>query len=308
MLACGEEFEMRGIVLRGAIFAGILVGWAGTALAQGPQLAFTWDDLPAHSALAANTTRVEIGRKIVAAMKAGGLPPAYGFVNGVQLDHEPLSEPMLREWRAAGFPLGNHAYTHMNLNQRSLEDWEADVLKNEPVLEKYAAGSDWHWMRYPFLAMGETAEKRAGARKFLLAHGYKVADVTMSFGDYMYNEPYARCVAKNDAAGIAKLEESYLKMADAQIDYSRAAAKATWGHEIPLVLLMHVGAMDAEMLPRLIDLYKRRGFTFVTLQDAEKDPAYAADLDLSLPEPARKPNGPLPPYPREDFDVNAVCK
>jgi peptidoglycan/xylan/chitin deacetylase (PgdA/CDA1 family) len=299
---------MRVRILGVIVFAGIVLGLANAAMAQGPQLAFTWDDLPAHSALPANTTRVEIGKKIVAAMKAGGLPPAFGFVNGVQLDREPLSEPMLRDWRAAGFPLGNHGFTHMNLNQRPLEDWEADVLKNEPVLEKYAAGSDWHWMRYPFLAMGETAEKRAGARKFLLAHGYKVADVTMSFGDYMYNEPYARCVAKNDAAGIAKLEESYLKMADAQIDYSRAAAKATWGHEIPLVLLMHVGAMDAEMLPKLIELYKKRGFTFVTLEDAEKDPAYAADVDLSLPAPAWVRNGPVPPQPTPDFDVNAVCK
>ncbi len=299
---------MRVQILRGIVFAGMMLGWVSAALAQGPQLAFTWDDLPAHSSLPANTTRVEIGKKIVAAMKAAGLPPAYGFVNGIHLEHEPLSEPMLHDWRAAGFPLGNHAYSHMNLNQNSLEAWEADVLKNEPVLEKYAAGSDWHWLRFPYLAMGETAEKRAGARKFLLAHGYKIADVTMSFGDYMYNEPYARCVAKNDAAGIAKLEENYLKMADAQVDYSRAAAKATWGHDIPLVLLMHVGAMDAEMLPKLIELYKKRGFTFVTLQGAEKDPAYAADLDLSLPEPERKPSGPLPPYPHPEFDVNAVCK
>jgi peptidoglycan/xylan/chitin deacetylase (PgdA/CDA1 family) len=251
---------------------------------------------------------VEIGKKIVAAMKAGGLPPAFGFVNGVQLDREPLSEPMLRDWRAAGFPLGNHGFTHMNLNQRPLEDWEADVLKNEPVLEKYAAGSDWRWMRYPFLAMGETAEKRAGARKFLLAHGYKIANVTMSFGDYMYNEPYARCVTKNDAAGIAKLEESYLKVADAEVDHARAVAKAVWGNDIPYVLLMHVGAMDAEMLPKLIELYKKRGFTFVTLEDAEKDPAYAADVDLSLPAPAWVRNGPVPPQPTPDFDVNAVCK
>jgi peptidoglycan/xylan/chitin deacetylase (PgdA/CDA1 family) len=130
----------------------------------------------------------------------------------------------------------------------------------------------------------------------------------MSFGDYMYNEPYARCVAKNDAAGIAKLEESYLKMADETIDYSRAVAKATWGREIPYVLLMHVGAMDAEMLPKLIELYKKRGFTFVTLQDAEKDAAYAADLDLSLPEPGRTWQTPIPPAPHPDFDVNAVCK
>ncbi|WP_082662228.1 polysaccharide deacetylase family protein [Terracidiphilus gabretensis] len=299
---------MRVRILSEIVFAGIVLGWAAGALAQGPQIAFTWDDLPAHSALPANTTRVEIGKKILAAMKAGGLPPAYGFVNGVQLEHEPLSEPMLRDWRAAGFPLGNHAYTHMNLNQRSLEDWEADVLKNEPVLQKYAAGSDWHWMRYPYLAEGNTAEKSAGARKFLLAHGYKVADVTMSFGDYMYNEPYARCVAKNDAAGIAKLEESYLKVADAEVDHSRAVAKAVWGNDIPYVLLMHVGAMDAEMLPKLIELYKKRGFTFVTLQDAEKDPAYAADVDLSLPAPAWVRNAPVPPQPKPDFDVNAVCK
>ena len=281
---------------------------AASAQMQPLQIAFTWDDLPAHSALPANTTRVEIGRKLIAAMKEAKLPPAYGFVNGVQLANEPLSEPMLREWRAAGFPLGNHAWSHMNLNQRPLEDWEADVLKNEPVLEKYAAGSDWHWLRYPYLAMGETAEKRLGARKFLAAHGYRIADVTMSFGDYMYNDPYARCVAKKDAAAIAKLEESYLKMADETVDYARAVTKATWGREIPYVLLMHVGAMDAEMLPRLIALYKKRGFEFVTLEEAEKDPAYASDLNLSLPEPARTYSTPVPPPPHPDFDVNAVCK
>jgi hypothetical protein len=115
-------------------------------------------------------------------------------------------------------------------------------------------------------------------------------------------------VAKNDAAGIAKLEESYLKVADAEVDHARAIAKAVWGNDIPYVLLMHVGAMDAEMLPKLIELYKKRGFTFVTLQDAEKDPAYAADVDLSLPEPVWVRNGPVPPQPKPDFDVNAVCK
>jgi peptidoglycan/xylan/chitin deacetylase (PgdA/CDA1 family) len=299
---------MRVLLSYGIVLAGILIASASAVLAQSPQLAFTWDDLPAHSALPANTTRVEIGRKITAAMKAAKLPPAYGFVNGVQLEWEPLSEPMLREWRAAGFPLGNHAFTHMNLNERSLEDWEADVLKNEPVLEKYASGSDWHWLRYPYLAMGETPEKRLAARRFLLAHGYRIADVTMSFGDYMYNEPYARCVAKKDDAAIRQLEESYLKIADESIDYARAVSKATWGREIPYVLLMHVGAMDAEVLPRLIDLYRKRGFIFVTLEEAEKDPAYASDLDLSLAEPARTYSTPVPPPPHPDLDLNAICK
>jgi peptidoglycan/xylan/chitin deacetylase (PgdA/CDA1 family) len=282
---------------------------AGYVQAQSPQIAFTWDDLPAHSTLPANTTRVEIGRKITAAMKAAHLPPVYGFVNGVQFTNEPLSEPMLREWREGGMLLGNHTWSHMDLNKRTVEDWEADVLKNEPVLEKYAAGSDWHWLRYPFLSEGETPEKRAAARKFLAEHGYKIAAVTMSFSDYAYNDPYARCVAKKDDAGISQLKTEYLKMADAEIDYARGVAKAMYGRDIPYVLLMHVGALDAEMLPRLLDLYKARGFEFVSLEEAEKDPVYASDRNPALPEPGWKaPMSPIPPRPKQGLDLNAICK
>ena len=34
--------------------------------------------------------------------------------------------------------------------------------------------------------------------------------------------------------------------------------------------------------PDLIDLFRRRGFTFTTLPDAMKDPAYSEDPDLAL--------------------------
>jgi hypothetical protein len=58
----------------------------------------------------------------------------------------------------------------------------------------------------------------------LKAHGYRIASVTMSFGDYAWNEPYARCMAKGDAAAVAVLEASYLKAAKDSLDY-RAACR-----------------------------------------------------------------------------------
>ncbi len=287
---------------------------AGT-IAPAQQIAFTWDDLPAHSTLPPGETRVEIGRKLIAAMKDAHMPPVYGFVNGVQTEKEPLSTPMLKEWRDAGLPLGNHTWSHMNLNQRSLEDWEADVLKNEPLLTSLMGNQDWHWLRYPYLAEGDTAEKREGARKFLAEHGYKIAAVTMSFGDYLYNEPYARCVAKNDTAAIAQLEASYLTAADAEISYGRALSKALYGRDIPYVLLMHVGAFDARMLPRLLKLYREKGFSFVSLEDAEKDAFYKNDLDLSLPsspdtleEAMRARSLPLPVRPGPTVDLSKICQ
>jgi peptidoglycan/xylan/chitin deacetylase (PgdA/CDA1 family) len=282
---------------------------------QAQQIAFTWDDLPAHSALPPGETRVKIGRKIIAAMKDAKLPPAYGFVNGIRTEDEPLSTPMLKQWRDAGLPLGNHTWSHMNLNQRSLADWESDVLKNEPLLQSYMGNRDWHWLRFPYLAEGDTAEKRDGARRFLAEHGYKIAAVTMSFADYMYNEPYARCVAKKDAAGIAQLETEYLRAANAYLTYTRSMAKALYGRDIPYVLLMHVGALDARLLPRLLQLYRERRATFVSLEQAEKDPFYRNDLDLSAPaipdtlEQSLQARGlPLPPRPHAQLDVNAVCR
>jgi peptidoglycan-N-acetylglucosamine deacetylase len=279
------------------------------------QIAFTWDDLPSHSALPPGETRVEIGRKIVSAMKEAHMPPAYGFVNGIRTEDTPLSTPMLKQWRDAGLPLGNHTWSHMNLNQRSLVDWEADVLKNEPLLQSYMGNADWHWLRYPYLAEADTSEKRDAARKFLAEHNYKIAAVTMSFADYLYNEPYARCVAKNDGAGIEQLEKGYLDAADAFLSYSRAMSKALYGRDIPYVLLMHVGALDARLLPRLLHLYRERGVTFVSLEDAEKDSFYMNDLDLSLPaspdtlEEAMHTRGlPLPAHPQLELDVNAVCR
>jgi peptidoglycan/xylan/chitin deacetylase (PgdA/CDA1 family) len=283
--------------------------------AHAQQIAFTWDDLPAHSALPPGETRVEIGRKLIAAMKDAHMPPVYGFVNGSFTEHEPLSTPMLKEWHDAGLPLGNHTWSHMNLNTHSLAEWEADTLKNEALLKSYMGNEDWRWLRYPYLAEGDTPQKREDARKFLAEHGYKIAGVTMSFGDYMYNDPYARCVAKNDAASIAQLEASYLAAADATIDYTRAMSKALYGRDIPYVLLMHVGAMDARMLTRLLALYRNKGFSFISLQDAEKDPFYKNDLDLSLSpvpdsleEAMHARNLPLPRRPASTIDLNALCQ
>lgn len=215
------------------------------------RIAITFDDLPAHGPLPPGETRLEVTSKIIAALQTAHVPPTYGFVNGVAAEGQPDNIAVLQAWRAAGYPLGNHAWSHMNLNQHTLEEFEADVTRNEPLLSKLMEGNSdaWHWFRFPFLAEGDTPEKNAGIRAFLAQRGYKVAAVTMSFGDYMWNDPYARCKAKSDEKAVRSLEDSYLAAADDSITYSRALSHALYNRDIPYVLLMHIGAFDAEMLP-----------------------------------------------------------
>jgi hypothetical protein len=112
---------------------------------------------------------------------------------------------------------------------------------------------------------------------------YKVSAVTMSFADYQWNEPYARCRAKGDQKTITSLENSYLAAADDSVTYSRSLSHTLYGRDISYVLLMHIGVFDAEMLPRLLDLYRSRGVQFVTLEEAERDEFYARDTDLRQP-------------------------
>jgi lysophospholipase L1-like esterase len=247
------------------------------------KIAFTFDDLPVHGPLPPGESRMEVIEKIISALREGHLPPTYGFINAVHLEREPEHAGVLDAWRAAGNPLGNHTWSHINLDERPLEEVEQEVLRDEPTLEKLMDAQDWHWFRYPYLAEGKTEEQRAAFRQFLHQHGYKVAAVTMSFGDYLWNGPYERCMTKHDETEVKKLEEGYLEAADESIGFYRSMSQTLYGRDIPYVLLMHVGAFDAEMLPRLLELYRSKGFEFVGLADAERDEFYRSSIDLSLP-------------------------
>src|SRR5258705_13939834 len=94
---------------------------AGASAAQAASTSFdiasSVDDVPAHGALTPGMTRAEIARAYIAALKAHKVPEAYGFVNAIHLTYEPDSEDVLKEWRAAGFPLGSHTYSHRNINE-----------------------------------------------------------------------------------------------------------------------------------------------------------------------------------------------
>jgi len=247
------------------------------------QVAFTFDDLPAHGPLPPGEYRPEPVRSIIKTLKAEKMPPVYGFVNGFRTAEYPYQTELLREWIASGNPMGNHTWSHPSLDKSSAKKYIHNIVENQPLLEKIDPQGDWHWFRYPYLEEGDTLAKRDAVRDYLLGHQYKIAEVNLDFGDYMWNDAYARCAAKNDAAAIASLQDSYLATADEYITYSRTLSQRLYGRDIPYVLLLHVGAFDAKMLPELIGLFRKRGFEFVSLPQAESDPAYSVDPKVAYP-------------------------
>lgn len=271
------------LAIQGAVTFCLCCVGRGSAPAQAPQIAITFDDLPAHGPLPPGMERPAVVTSLLKTFKQESLPPIFGFVNGFRVGRFPYQIEILRAWHAAGEPLGNHTWSHPELDKLSAAQYERNIVRNEALLRKVDPHGDWHWFRYPFLEEGNTVAKHDDVRRWLAARGYRVAEVSMDFQDYLWNDPYARCAAKHDEAAIQQLHDSYLATADKYISVHRELAKRLYGRDVPYVLLMHVGAFDARMLPELITLFRTRGFQFIPLEKAMADPVYQADPQVANP-------------------------
>jgi peptidoglycan/xylan/chitin deacetylase (PgdA/CDA1 family) len=248
---------------------------APAAAAERFDIAITVDDLPYHGDLPAGMTRIGIAAQYLQILKAHGVPQAYGFVNAAKLAQTPGSDAVLDAWRAAGYPLGNHTFTHLNLDRAaSLEAWQADLIAGEPAVAQRMAGLDWHYLRFPNLSTGATRERHDGAADLLAARGYKVAHVSVSFDDFAPSEAYARCMAKGDQATIALMEKDFLNSVGDEIARMKTVSRTVYGRMIPQVLLAHLGPWSVRTLPAVLDRLDAAGAHYVTLEQAQADPAY----------------------------------
>jgi peptidoglycan/xylan/chitin deacetylase (PgdA/CDA1 family) len=288
-----------------------LLASASAAAAPPPEIAITIDDLPVHAPYPPGLTPLEVNRQMVAALKARHAP-VTAFVNAVNVT-DAATLDALREWRASGFVLGNHTWSHPHLSEMTLAQFEDEVMKDEPVLEKIGAGTDWRWFRYPFLDEGKDEAQRVAARQILARHGYRVAAVTTGFSDWAWTPAYARCSAMRDTAGISELERLYLAAVKQSITDDRKTAHLLYGRDVPYVLLMHVSAMSAHMMPQVLQIYRDAGYRFVSLPQAERDPAYKEYTDLSLAPPAsraelaKRAGVTLPAPPDYSAKLDAMC-
>ena len=279
-----------------------------------PAIAITIDDLPVHGPYPRGESAMTATREILAALKAEQVE-AYGFLNARWTEQDSSTTEPLAAWVAARQPLANHGFGHGHLSEMSAAEFEQELVKNEPLLKQLSGSKDWKWFRYPFLDEGgASAKKRDASRAFLARHGYKIAAVTMDFSDWAWTAPYARCKDAGDEAAVARLEQLYLQSARESIPYYRELSKATYGRDIPYVLLLHVSAFEGRMMPRLLKLYRDEGFRFVTLAQAQADPAYLDQMEPDRPaepqglEDKARERGPMPS--RTDYKpiLEAMCK
>jgi peptidoglycan/xylan/chitin deacetylase (PgdA/CDA1 family) len=267
---------MTGIRGTGFLALTLILFVGVTTAAETRQVAITIDDLPrggdgGPSNLAAIRSMTE---KLLQPFRDQSLP-VIGFVNEGrhQLGDEGLRE-ILNIWLDAGAELGNHAYSHPDINTVPLNTYTADILKGEPITRAALAsrGKKLEYFRHPYLHMGASLETKQGLQAFLDKQGYLVAPVTIDDADYEYAALYTRPEFRD------RVRKEYVPYMESVVAFFEQRSVEVVGREIPQVLLIHASQMNADLMPDLLAMFKRRGYSFVTLRQALADPAY------SLPE------------------------
>ena len=244
------------------------------------EIAITVDDLPASNAYYMDAgTITEINSKIVTTLHDQKIP-AIGFVNENKLYKSGEVDQRIHAlavWLDSGLDLGNHTFTHMSLNRGGLQAFEEDVVRGESVTRILLKQHNMtmRFFRHPYLDTGRDLETRRQAEAFLAGRGYRIAPVTVDAWDWMFGSVYEDAKRRGDANLQQDLVRWYLAYTDAVLAWTEQLSRELVGYNIKHVLLLHTNQMEADHLKDLLDALRKRGYRFISLDDALADPAYS---------------------------------
>lgn len=190
--------------------------------------------------------------------------PATGFVIAGSIEQGQWE--LLQAFHDAGFTIGNHTYSHLNLNRTSSEKYIDNVAHADKVLIPLM--SHPRYFRYPYLAEGH-GEKKAEVQNYLATHDYIVAPVTIDTKDFKFNEQLYRVAYRARPKYLPHLKKRYLAYIWKQ---TLRAEKKAKGRPSKQILLLHANLLNSHFLSDIISMYREHGYRFISLSEALEKP------------------------------------
>jgi len=244
-------------------------------------VAVTIDDLPLNSLRNDIATQEEITRKLLRSVKSHNVP-AIGFVNESKLltngKRDERRVALLQMWLDAGLDLGNHTFSHPDLHRIPLATFKEDVIRGEEVTSGLlkAQGRALRYFRHPFLHSGNSLEIKQEFEKFLAERGYRIAPVTIDNSEWIFARAYENALTRGDKQMAKRVAEAYIPYMDQKFAYFEQQSMALFGYEMKQTLLIHANALNADHFDKLARMIEKRGYKFISLDEALTDKAYTS--------------------------------
>lgn len=252
---------MRNRLLKKIIILLCLSIWVLSATAQKREIALTIDDLP----FVGEAKNFHLNM-IIQTLKENEIP-VTGFV--IAREVEPNNWSVLQKFHDAGFGLGNHTFSHQNLNRVPTQTYIQEIDSADKILTPLL--TEPKFFRYPYLAMSQ-GQKKEEVLHYLSSKNYQIAPITVDSKDFMFNQLLLGVPEKARRQFLELLKPSYLDFIWQQTlkaeEQNRQAHKTSRAQ----ILLIHSNLLNAYVLPDIINLFKQNGYNFVRLEEALKEP------------------------------------
>jgi peptidoglycan/xylan/chitin deacetylase (PgdA/CDA1 family) len=189
--------------------------------------------------------------------------PATGFIIAKEVRAD--NWEVLQKFRDAGFGLGNHTFSHANLNILKAKEYIQDIKEADSILSPVMTRPKY--FRYPYLAMS-SGKKRNKILCYLEKKHYHVAPITVDSKDFAFNQRLLSVPELDRRAYLNELKPFYLDFIWQQTLKAQDHSLYHHNPEQAQILLIHANLLNAYVLPDIINLYRQNGYSFVSLEDA----------------------------------------
>lgn len=243
----------------GLILIALFLSTPHLCFAQKKTIAITIDDLP----FVGDYRNFHLNM-IIDSMKTLQIP-ITGFIIASEVRND--SWETLQKFRDAGFGLGNHTFSHANLNKVKSKKYIQEINRADKILLPVL--TEPKYFRYPYLAMS-SGRKKDKILCHLSKKNYHIAPITIDSKDFYFNQRLLSVPELDRRNYLNELKTFYLDFIWQQT--LKAEEHDQFNHQAKQsqILLIHANLLNAYVLPDIIKLYKRKGYTFVTLEDALK--------------------------------------
>jgi peptidoglycan/xylan/chitin deacetylase (PgdA/CDA1 family) len=238
----------------------------------GKEICITFDDLPV-ARVEDPIERMQITDRILYTLDEFDAPAA-GFVvcDNINDDWE-----ILRQWLSAGHILGNHSWSHPDLNDIPIKLFLQNVKQCEDALEPLLTEfhQEGRYFRYPYLHYGSRYKDKFEVAKFIHGAGYRIAHVSIDTEDYLYNLQFEKIYATYDSLEFVRLGNEYIDHIVERLAEAEKLADNLLGRKIIHIMLLHANRLNAEFLGDILGELAAMGYHFVSLDKALSDPVYS---------------------------------
>lgn len=222
--------------------------------------------------------RRETVAKLVELLKSRNVP-FVGFFNMV---HDEADPSLAQMWVTAPLmAVGNHTWSHPNARRTELDKYVEDVRRGHEAVAALRPEQKAIPFRFPYLSQGFDPQKREAIFAALDELQSRHVPVTIDTSDWLYAEGYLDAMHRGEAEEVERWHQNWMWDIQESTMQAEHEAEDLFGRFPPQILLLHGNRLNADHLGEALDWYTKRGYRFVTLDEALRDPAYE-ETDLSV--------------------------